>query len=400
MPRATKLQQGKNGKLASKRSKTGDPKCSAAASAFARGQATSDTYKILGECRSRARMKGQANLQREAGNEAKAQVLEKRAERGMTGKDRLAKAKELVAARKAKIDARVQAKAAPAKPDRLARLGATDPKVKAMLAERRSARAAELRQQRAAKAAPAPAAARPSRSTPERQARVEAAKDRLFGRRLDRAFTKLEGPKGDNFQGLDKVRAALPYRSQEFESRLTAQRKQGRYSLASYEGTAGPMSDSLRAASIQNGTSILSYVSRRDAEPYTPRKAKAAPASPSLPAIKSGPPTIKGGVPAETPKRSLLEQASIRRAAKEAAAAMQGTTRAGQLAGRAKRKYDAAKRNAAANIKKAKEQGAGSKAAEKAEKYVRSMNVNSGRYVDLYNSWATGGKFAKARVVN
>lgn len=116
MPRSTKLQQGKTGKLASKRSKTSDPACSSAVSKWKTSGMTPDVASTLARCRAMAANRKKATLQREAGNEGKAQVLEKRAERGMTGKDRLAKAKDLVAARKAKIDARVQAKAELAKP--------------------------------------------------------------------------------------------------------------------------------------------------------------------------------------------------------------------------------------------------------------------------------------------
>ena len=108
MARATKLQQGKNGKLTSKKSRTGDPLCSKAMSTWKTTGMTPEVASILGKCRAKARMKTQAKAQEAAGNTAKAQVLEKRAERGLTVKDRLAKAKELVAQRRA-----MAAKAAP-----------------------------------------------------------------------------------------------------------------------------------------------------------------------------------------------------------------------------------------------------------------------------------------------
>ncbi len=114
--RATKLQPGKGGKLVSKKSKTNDPACSQAMSTWKTSGMTPDVAATLARCRSMAANKKKATLQREAGNEGKAQVLEKRAERGLTGKDRIAKAKELIAQRKAKIDTQVAAKATTAKP--------------------------------------------------------------------------------------------------------------------------------------------------------------------------------------------------------------------------------------------------------------------------------------------
>lgn len=123
----------------------------------------------------------------------------------------------------------------------------------------------------------------PSRSTPERQAAVQAAKDRLFGSRLDRAFAKLEGPKGSNFQGLDRVRSAVPYKPDEFVQRLRTQRQQGRYSLDSFEGAAGKITPELKAAQIAEGGTRFAFLSRNNAEPYTPRKASTqAKAAPSL----------------------------------------------------------------------------------------------------------------------
>lgn len=91
-------------RLASAKSKTGLPQCSQAASAWARHQATPAIFAILARCRTAARMRGQAGLERklagEGGSEAKAQHLEHRIARGMaegtlTAKERMAKAKEL-----------------------------------------------------------------------------------------------------------------------------------------------------------------------------------------------------------------------------------------------------------------------------------------------------------------
>jgi len=243
------------------------------------------------------------------------------------------------------------------------------------------------------KPASAPAkAATPSRSTPERQAAVQAAKDRLFGNRLDRAFTKLDGPKGKNFQGLDAVRAALPYKADEFNQRLRSQRVQGRYSLDSFEGAAGSISPSLKAASITEGSSRLAYLSRNSAEPYTPRKA-------SLPAIKSGLPTVKSGPPVEKPKPSLKEQAALYR---EVVKGGSDWARAGRLAERAKKRYDAARRNAGKNADKAKAlgQGKGEKYLAKAQKYQAAATANVGRFERLSAMFSAGGKWTQARVVN
>lgn len=97
------VQAGPHG-LASSKSKTHDPKCSAAVSAWVRHQATAETHKQLAACRAAARTGGQAEKLRGAGQEAKAQHLEHRVASGepLTKKERLAKAKELRAERAAK----------------------------------------------------------------------------------------------------------------------------------------------------------------------------------------------------------------------------------------------------------------------------------------------------------
>lgn len=432
MPRATKLQKNRDGKLVSAKAKSKDPACSAAASAFAKlrsgGTAPPDLYTTLAKCRAKARNNQSAANQRAAGNEGKAQVLERRADRGLTGAQRIARAKELIAQRKAKAapapaaakpslreqvaahrkgigrdnpqgrawtaaarknelasfrEGRAAAEADPgryrnsthrqmylkqgntvegalgtfasksyAKDEdwmaarnlkarrsgiesglRRAAKPPTAPAKPSALEQARSARAAKgdrttrlkalaeksmsLAESRATKAGSLSGAAQdrmidrsmaaagrynrleaartpytppakakaptPSRSTPERQAAVQAAKDRLFGSRLDRAFAKLEGPKGSNFQGLDKVRSAVPYKPDEFVQRLRTQRQQGRYSLDSFEGAAGKITPELKAAQIAEGGTRFAFLSRNNAEPYTPRKASTqAKAAPSL----------------------------------------------------------------------------------------------------------------------
>jgi GNAT superfamily N-acetyltransferase len=75
------------GKLVSKRSKSGDPRCSAAASAFARRKAGPADYATLARCRAMAR-----------GH--KLAASEHRAKQGQTTQERTARAKEMVAKRK------------------------------------------------------------------------------------------------------------------------------------------------------------------------------------------------------------------------------------------------------------------------------------------------------------
>ncbi len=89
------------GKTVSKRSKTGNPACSAAMSAWKLGRGTPEVHAMLARCRAMAAGRRQAELSRAAGNEARAQHLEHRSKQGLTGKDRLAKARELAEKRKA-----------------------------------------------------------------------------------------------------------------------------------------------------------------------------------------------------------------------------------------------------------------------------------------------------------
>ncbi len=88
------------GKTVSKRSKTGNPACSAAMSAWKLGHGTPAVHAMLAKCRAQAAGRRQAMLARAGGNEARAQHLEHRSKQGMTGKERLAKAKELAEKRK------------------------------------------------------------------------------------------------------------------------------------------------------------------------------------------------------------------------------------------------------------------------------------------------------------
>lgn len=111
--RATQLKAGAGGRLASARSKTGDPKCSSAASAWARHQASPEDFKTLAHCRAIVRRQGQAQALRGAGQEAKAQHVEHIAASGdaVTNKERTARAKALreIRAFAAEVDARRKA---------------------------------------------------------------------------------------------------------------------------------------------------------------------------------------------------------------------------------------------------------------------------------------------------
>ena len=438
MPAATKLQQGKNGKLASKRSKTQDPKCSAAASLFARKQATADTYKILGECRSKARMAGQANQQRAAGNEARAQVLEKRAERGLTIKDRVAKAKELIAQRKAGGTARV-AEVKPAGPSLREQVQAKRAERKLTSGKDRSGRAEFAKRERDAYrtgrkdaefnpdyhlGSPARDGVKTATSRRERfttavnelrakhvakrtmygapkpltnqdytqaiegkayAAGVESGLRRVLAQRAAKPAPMAVQPRPSALEQARSARAAKGDRT----TRLKALAEKS-MSLAESRATrAGSLSGSAQDRMIDRSMSAADRYNRLEAA-RTPYKA-------AVPAIKSGLPTTKGGVPAETPKMSLLEQARIKRAVKNA-----DRNRDGRLAARAKKQYDAARRNMKANLDKAKAlgPGTGEKYVEKATKYGKRLEVASKRYVKLHDMWATGGKFVQARVVN
>jgi hypothetical protein len=94
--------------MVSAKSKTGDPQCSSAMSAWQNirhgnpaSMAIDVAMKILGKCRSKARALKQAGQQRTAGNEARAQALESRVAKGgpISAKDRVAKAREIQATR-------------------------------------------------------------------------------------------------------------------------------------------------------------------------------------------------------------------------------------------------------------------------------------------------------------
>lgn len=105
MPRAVALRRGRKG-LVSKKSKTGDPACSAAMSAWKTTGMTPAIAAVLGKCRSKARHQKMADSHRAAGNEARAQASERRADRGLTLAERAARAKELRAKRAAPKPAR------------------------------------------------------------------------------------------------------------------------------------------------------------------------------------------------------------------------------------------------------------------------------------------------------
>lgn len=95
--RASKLVKNKQGKLVSKRSKTQDAACSQAMSQWKTSGMTPTVAATLGKCRAKARLLREGATRREMGQEARAQAMESRANRGgpLTAKDRLAKAKEL-----------------------------------------------------------------------------------------------------------------------------------------------------------------------------------------------------------------------------------------------------------------------------------------------------------------
>jgi hypothetical protein len=99
--RSTALKRTKDGKLVSKKSKTNDPACSQAMSAWKTSGMTSSIAAILGRCRAKARALNMAAGTRLAGNEGRAQALEARValDKPLTIKARLARAKELRAQR-------------------------------------------------------------------------------------------------------------------------------------------------------------------------------------------------------------------------------------------------------------------------------------------------------------
>jgi hypothetical protein len=89
-PRFSSLKPSKGGPLGSARSKTGDPQCSAAMSAWVRARhsgaaVAAEVFKILGMCRAKARALRMSKDHAIAGNDAKSQVWAKRADRGLSG---------------------------------------------------------------------------------------------------------------------------------------------------------------------------------------------------------------------------------------------------------------------------------------------------------------------------
>lgn len=88
--RAVKTQKhAVTGKYVSAKSKTGNPQCSQAMSTWVRGRSSgsvpAEVFAILGKCRAQAHALKSGHLQRVAGNEARAQVLEHRAATGKVG---------------------------------------------------------------------------------------------------------------------------------------------------------------------------------------------------------------------------------------------------------------------------------------------------------------------------
>lgn len=98
--RAVAIKRGRGGKLVSAKSKTGDPQCSQAMSDWKRNGMTAAVAAILGKCRSKAYHLRRASDQRMAGREARAQSIEHKVDRGLTAKERTARARELVAKRR------------------------------------------------------------------------------------------------------------------------------------------------------------------------------------------------------------------------------------------------------------------------------------------------------------
>lgn len=66
------LQRSKSGRLSSKKSKTGDPKCSQAMSDWKTKGMTPAIAAVLGRCRAMAKARNMAAGTRAAGNEARA----------------------------------------------------------------------------------------------------------------------------------------------------------------------------------------------------------------------------------------------------------------------------------------------------------------------------------------
>lgn len=101
-PRAVRLAPGVGGRMASARSKTGDPACSQAMSDWKTKGMSAAVAAVLGRCRAAARTKRQAETHANVGRDLAAQHLQHRVASGqaLTAKDRTAKARELLAARR------------------------------------------------------------------------------------------------------------------------------------------------------------------------------------------------------------------------------------------------------------------------------------------------------------
>jgi hypothetical protein len=107
------------GRLVSARSKTGNPECSAAMSAWVRGRKTgivaAAVYAMLGKCRAMAHQLRQGQLAGAAGKPLKAQAMQARAKRGLPANARARLAKQKAAERVAKRT-KPEAAAAPTQP--------------------------------------------------------------------------------------------------------------------------------------------------------------------------------------------------------------------------------------------------------------------------------------------
>jgi hypothetical protein len=267
------------GRTVSKRSKTGNPACSAAMSAWKLGRGTPAVHAMLAKCRAQAAGRRQATLARAGGNEARAQHLEHRSKQGMTGKERLVKAKELAEKRRAgkaptaapQAETQAKPKAARMTPDQrkaaaklvhmiregnpdairgAARMVATQPR-EAQPAAIRRALGRKVAQARSVIASPPPI-----QGGSDKQIQYAAA---VRKRRIDQEMqpARLEGPIHGIHSAIDINRRAG--RGNEFDdaSRLSLRRKVGeimrKTRAARYEGLirAG------RAASASSARQIL-----------------------------------------------------------------------------------------------------------------------------------------------
>lgn len=102
MARGAALRRNKSGKLVSAKSKTGNPLCSKAMSAIARGIAGPGEYQQAARCREMIRQRRIAEGARANNNEVRAQAAEARAAKNMTARERADRARALIAERRAR----------------------------------------------------------------------------------------------------------------------------------------------------------------------------------------------------------------------------------------------------------------------------------------------------------